>query len=57
MGCFFQKQKSIKIIYSLQILNWAQYEGKSLFDERLIRTLKNKIYKYMTSILKKSVYW
>ena len=27
-------------------------EGKSVVPERFIRTLKNKIYKYMTSILK-----
>ena len=27
-------------------------EGKSAFTERFIRTLKNKIYKYMTSISK-----
>ena len=27
-------------------------EGKSVIAERLIRTLKNKIYKYMTSVLK-----
>ena len=27
-------------------------EGKSVVAERLIRTLKNKIYKYMTSISK-----
>ena len=27
-------------------------EGKSVFAERFIRILKNKIYKYMTSILK-----
>ena len=27
-------------------------EGKSVTAERLIRTLKNKIYKYMTSISK-----
>ena len=27
-------------------------EGKSVVAERFIRTLKNKIYKYMTSILK-----
>ena len=27
-------------------------EGKLVITERLIRTLKNKIYKYMTSILK-----
>ena len=27
-------------------------EGKSVFAERFIRTLKNKTYKYMTSISK-----
>ena len=27
-------------------------EGKSVLTERFIRTLKNKIYKYMTSIPK-----
>ena len=27
-------------------------EGKSVVDERFIKTLKNKIYKYMTSISK-----
>ena len=27
-------------------------EGKSVVSERVIRTLKNKIFKYMTSILK-----
>ena len=27
-------------------------EGKSVIAERFIRTLKNKIYKYMTSISK-----
>ena len=27
-------------------------KGKSVIAERFIRTLKNKIYKYMTSILK-----
>ena len=27
-------------------------ERKSVFDEKIIRTLKNKIYKYMTSISK-----
>ena len=28
-------------------------EGKSVFAERFIRTLKNKVYKYLTSIFKK----
>ena len=31
-------------------------EGKSAVAERSIRTLKTKIYKYMTSIAKKNVY-
>ena len=30
----------------------TQNEGKSVVAERFIRTLKNKIYKYMTSISK-----
>ena len=30
----------------------ANNEGKSAIAERFIRTLKNKIYKYMTSISK-----
>ena len=30
----------------------AHHEGKSVVAERFIRTLQNKIYKYMTSILK-----
>ena len=31
-------------------------EGKSVISERFTRTLKNKTYKYMTSISKKCVY-
>ena len=31
-------------------------EGKSVVPERFIRTLKTKIYKYMTSISKKYLY-
>ena len=34
----------------------TQNEGKSVVVEIFIRILKNKIYKYMTSISKKSVY-
>ena len=30
----------------------TQNEGKSVIAERFIRTLKNRIYKYMTSVLK-----
>ena len=31
---------------------WIHKEGKSVVGERFIRTLKTKIYKYMTSISK-----
>ena len=31
-------------------------EGKSVVAERFIRTLKNKLYKYMTAI-GKNIYW
>ena len=30
---------------------------KSIVAKRFVRTLKTKIYKYMTSVSKKSVYW
>ena len=32
-------------------------EGKSVVAESIIRTLKNKIYKHMASILKQNLYW
>ena len=32
---------------------WAHNEGEYVIVETFIRTLKNKIYKYMTSISKK----
>ena len=35
----------------------THYEWKSVAAERFIRTLKNKIYRYLTSIWKKCVYW
>ena len=48
--------------YNWSMNSWLQYvnieiysthnEGKSLVAERFIRTLKNKIYKHITSILK-----
>ena len=48
--------------YNASFKTWLQYndivmystnnEGKSVFAERFIRTLKSKIYKYMTSISK-----
>ena len=31
-------------------------KGKSVVVERFIRTLKNKIFKYMTSVSKKCIY-
>ena len=34
----------------------ADNKGKSVVAERFIRTLKNKIYKYTTSISKKCVH-
>ena len=30
-------------------MNWTHIEGKSVIAEKFIRTLKNKIYQYMTS--------
>ena len=33
-------------------MNTTHNEGKSVADERFIKTLKTKIYKYITSILK-----
>ena len=45
---------------SLQNNNIEMYsrhnEGKSVVAEKFIRTLKNKIYKYITSISKKCLY-
>ena len=35
---------------------WTHNKGKSVITERFVRTLKNKIYKYMT-LKKKCVYW
>ena len=36
-------------------LYWTHNEGKSVVAERFIRTLKNKIYKYM-NLVSKNVY-
>ena len=38
--------------------SWSQKgnDGKSVVTERFVKTLKNKIYNYMTSISKKCVY-
>ena len=51
--------------YNRPIKSWLQdndiemysthNEDKSVIAERFIRTLKNKIYKYMTSVLKMSI--
>ena len=32
-------------------------EGKSVVAEKIIRTLKNKIYEYLTWVLKKCLHW
>ena len=45
---YFKKSLKDNYIEMFSIHN----EGKSVVDERFIRTLKNKIYKYMTSISK-----
>ena len=43
----------IKVVRFRSMKSWSQgNEGKSVVAERFIRTLKNKIYKYMTSISK-----
>ena len=34
------------------VINSTNNEGKSVIDERFIRTLKSKIYKYMASVSK-----
>ena len=48
------------IFYCLSAIFYAMYstynEGKSVVAERLIRTLKNKIYKQMTAV-SKNVYF
>ena len=33
-------------------MNWTHIEGKPVIAEKFIRTLKNKIYQYMTSVPK-----
>ena len=33
-------------------MNWTHNEGKSILEERFMKTLKNKIYKYMTLVSK-----
>ena len=45
-----------KIMIDIEMYS-TNNEGKSVVAERFIRTSKNKIYKYMTSISKKCVYW
>ena len=43
----------IKVVRFRSMKSWSQgNEGKSVVAERFIRTLKNKIQKYMTSISK-----
>ena len=40
----------------IEIMHLTHNEGKSVVAERFITTLKNEIYKYMTSLSKKCVY-
>ena len=49
MKSWLEKKNDIEMYSTLN-------EGKSVVAERFIRTLKNEIYKYMASILKKCVY-
>ena len=38
-------------------MHWAHNKGKSVVAERMIKTLRNKIYKHMTAIFKKCLFW
>ena len=38
-------------------MHWAHNKGKSIVAERMIKTLRNKIYKHMTAIFKKCLFW
>ena len=49
--------RSIKSCLEKKMVYSIHNERKSVVVERFIRTLKNKIYKYMTSVSKKSVCW
>ena len=50
-GSEFYKNSFKKWLQDNDIVMYSTYnEGKSVVAERFIRTLKNKIYKYMTSI-------
>ena len=52
-GGEFYKNSFKKWLQDNDIVMYStQNEGKSVVAERFIRTLKNKIYKYMTSISK-----
>ena len=41
----------------IEMYSTHKKEGKYVVAERFIRTLKNKIYIYMTSVSKKYIYW
>ena len=50
-GCEFYNNYFKKWLKDIDIVMYSTHnEGKSVVTERFIRTLKNKIYKYMTSI-------
>ena len=52
-GSVFYNASFKKWLHNNDIVMYSTHnEGKSVVTERFIRTLKNKIYKYMTSISK-----
>ena len=56
-GSEFYNNYFKKWLQDNEVVMYSTYnEGKSAVLERFIKTLKNKIYKYMTSISKKCVY-
>ena len=56
-GSEFYNNSFKKWLHGNDIVMYSTHnEGKSVVAERFIRTLQNKIYKYMASISKKCVY-
>ena len=51
IACYNRLMKSWLKNYDIEIYS-TYNKGKSIVAERFIRTLKNKIYKYMTSVSK-----
>ena len=52
-GSGFHSKSMISLLQDSDLEMYSTHnEGKSVVSERFIRTLKNKIYKYMASVLK-----